>query len=212
MYKMINLTKLKLTVQKMKHSLRAYYQEKRKKSEQKLSMSSWHHQQVILKVLDLVKIIVTPGAIIGIYYPLQGEISLLSLINLLPYYKFALPTFINEKIVYNYYYVNCPLVKSKYGIYAPLCTDVVQPDLLLVPGIVFAVNGYRIGFGTGSYDQYITDEKNIANNLKSVGVCFNFQLRNFVIKELHDQKMDYIVTEQMLIRCSDRTNYNNVKI
>lgn len=28
-------------------------------------------------------------------------------------------------------------------------------------------------------------------------LCFNFQLRNFVIRELHDQKMDYIITEKI---------------
>lgn len=63
-----------------------------------------------------------------------------------------------------------------------------MPSALLVPGLVFDVAGYRIGFGKGYYDQYISQARSINSNNIAIGVCFDIQLRNFVPRELHDQK------------------------
>ncbi|MFV0557529.1 MAG: 5-formyltetrahydrofolate cyclo-ligase [Enterococcus sp.] len=47
---------------------------------------------------------------------------------------------------------------TNFGVEEPLSEQVVHAemiDLLIVPGVVFTPNGYRIGFGGGYYDRYL---------------------------------------------------------
>lgn len=66
-------------------------------------------------------------------------------------------------------------------------------EVILIPGILFDYNGYRIGYGGGYYDRFLT----LCNtSLYKVGIAYNFQ----VIKRLpildHDYAVDKIVTEK----------------
>ena len=45
-------------------------------------------------------------------------------------------------------------------------------DLLIIPGIVFDMYGFRIGYGYGYYDKYLTNNK----FSKSIGLAYDFQL------------------------------------
>lgn len=49
--------------------------------------------------------------------------------------------------------------RTSFGVEEPESTNVMEPseiDLLIVPGVVFSSKGYRIGFGGGFYDRYLT--------------------------------------------------------
>jgi 5-formyltetrahydrofolate cyclo-ligase len=70
-------------------------------------------------------------------------------------------------------------------------------DLLIVPGVVFAENGYRIGFGGGYYDRYL---KNY--NGKTISLAFDCQVKDFVPKEQHDLPVASIITENRTIHCA----------
>ncbi|WP_033541931.1 5-formyltetrahydrofolate cyclo-ligase [Planococcus sp. CAU13] len=72
-------------------------------------------------------------------------------------------------------------------------TEEVSPeeiDLLLVPGVVFSAAGYRIGFGGGYYDRYLT---RYAGPTKSL--AFAMQLADSVPVETHDMPVQRICTE-----------------
>ncbi|KJV54730.1 5-formyltetrahydrofolate cyclo-ligase [Orientia chuto str. Dubai] len=155
--------------------------------------------KILLQALNIITTLLPIKSIIGIYYPLKGEVNMLDLLIMMLDYKFALPAFINKKMVYVYYYKDCPIKKQEYGIYTPIGTNIVIPDVLLVPGIVFDTAGYRIGFGKGYYDQYILQARSVNINNIAIGICFDTQLRNFVPRELYDQKMNYIITNKTLI-------------
>ncbi len=48
--------------------------------------------------------------------------------------------------------------ESHFGVREPLNDDIIkgtQLDLLIVPGVVFRLDGYRVGFGGGYYDRYL---------------------------------------------------------
>lgn len=52
---------------------------------------------------------------------------------------------------------------SSFGIREPADTKEIMPleiDLMLVPGVVFKNDGYRIGFGAGYYDRYLAEFPN----------------------------------------------------
>ncbi|MGA8843807.1 MAG: 5-formyltetrahydrofolate cyclo-ligase [Nitrososphaeraceae archaeon] len=71
-------------------------------------------------------------------------------------------------------------------------------DLLIVPGIVFDLRGYRIGYGHGYYDKYLSRK----NYSKSMGLGYELQVIDFTIPIMpHDQKLDMIITENRIIYC-----------
>jgi len=66
-------------------------------------------------------------------------------------------------------------------------------DLLLVPGIAFALDGGRLGRGGGYYDRLLARK---SPGTLAVGVCFGAQIVGDLPRELHDLRVDAIVTEQ----------------
>jgi len=65
-------------------------------------------------------------------------------------------------------------------------------DLLIIPGIVFDMYGFRIGYGYGYYDKYLTINK----YSKSIGLAYDFQFIKKPIPILpHDRKIDVLITE-----------------
>lgn len=68
-------------------------------------------------------------------------------------------------------------------------------NLLLVPGLVFTKNGYRVGFGGGYYDRYLKDFIHPTVSL----VHTNQLVDNFPI-EPFDIPVHYLVTEEGIIK------------
>ena len=92
------------------------------------------------------------------------------------------------------------LVKDKYGILEPSedieAVEKVELDLIILPGVVFDVNGGRIGYGGGYYDKYL---QNLDESIPKVALCYDFQVINKVPMEEHDIKADCIITEKRII-------------
>lgn len=81
--------------------------------------------------------------------------------------------------------------------------NIIKPeklDLIIVPGLIFGENFYRIGYGGGYYDKYLSN--NI--NGKSIGICFDFQLVEKVDYKNHDVPVDKIITDKRII---ERNSY-----
>ena len=70
--------------------------------------------------------------------------------------------------------------------------DYGEVDWVLVPGVVFADDGYRIGYGGGYYDRLLPLLPAIAPR---VSAPYALQRRREVPHGVHDQKIDVIVTE-----------------
>ena len=71
-------------------------------------------------------------------------------------------------------------------------------DLLIVPGLAFELIGYRVGYGGGFYDRFVSEE---GFNAVKVSLAFDLQIVEKVPKEPHDVKVDYIITESRMIEC-----------
>lgn len=63
-------------------------------------------------------------------------------------------------------------------------------DLIIVPGIAFDREKNRLGRGKGYYDRLLDRYP-----CPKVGVCFHFQLFDTIPVELHDRKMDFVVSD-----------------
>jgi 5-formyltetrahydrofolate cyclo-ligase len=87
-----------------------------------------------------------------------------------------------------------------YGIRQPEFNenDVVSKedvDLIFVPGIVFDLNGYRIGYGKGYYDRWLEG----TDILKRVGLAFEVQLIDKIPNGQYDLPVSKILTEKRMI-------------
>jgi 5,10-methenyltetrahydrofolate synthetase len=62
-------------------------------------------------------------------------------------------------------------------------------DFILVPGVGFNPNGYRLGRGKGYYDKFLSKY----SNLFTVGVCFREQFYLDIPTEPHDIPMQRVL-------------------
>lgn len=78
-------------------------------------------------------------------------------------------------------------------------TEAVTPqeiDLQIVPGVVYSLDGYRIGFGGGYYDRYLENYPN-----EAISLAFELQLHHTINRESHDLSVSAIYTEDRKIDC-----------
>ena len=77
-----------------------------------------------------------------------------------------------------------------------LQADILDMDLVVVPGVAFDRNGGRMGRGKGYYDRLFADAAGcFGGGPYKVGVCFDFQIVDSVPREPHDMLMDAVVFE-----------------
>ena len=89
--------------------------------------------------------------------------------------------------------------KSAYGVMEPINGMIVEPterSIILLPGACFDMNGNRIGYGAGYYDRYLNHCQDQGTR---VGVCYDHQLTSSIPAEIHDARLDAIVTESQVV-------------
>lgn len=69
-------------------------------------------------------------------------------------------------------------------------------DLLIVPGLAFTRDGYRIGFGGGYYDRFLADFVH-----PTVSILHSSQIVDTFSVEHFDIPVNYLVTEKGFINC-----------
>lgn len=69
-----------------------------------------------------------------------------------------------------------------------------EDSLVIVPGVAFDMNGYRIGYGKGYYDKYLKDKR----QLTCMALSFSSQIVDEIPNDTHDIKMDKVVTEEII--------------
>ncbi len=72
-------------------------------------------------------------------------------------------------------------------------------DLVIVPGVAFDKEGYRIGHGAGYYDRFLP---RLSEKTATVSLAFDMQLIDKVPTCCHDIAVEYIITEKQLIKCT----------
>jgi len=74
-------------------------------------------------------------------------------------------------------------------------------DLVVVPGVAFDEDGYRLGHGMGYYDRAFAAE--LGDSPTLVGFGYEFQIVDAVPHDERDRQMDAIVTDQKVRLCSE---------
>ena len=85
------------------------------------------------------------------------------------------------------------LEKGFFGIREPKTDEEItdfENYLCIVPALSIDKNGYRLGYGKGFYDRFLSE-----NNVKTIGLCYKDFLTDNLPHEEHDIKIQVIVTE-----------------
>ena len=96
------------------------------------------------------------------------------------------------------------MVRNHFGILQPPRTaarlvPTAAIPLFLVPGLAFDPAGRRLGYGLGCYDRAFSDA---APGALKVGLAFELQILESVPADPHDVPMDFVVTEDRVIRAA----------
>src|SRR5699024_2094055 len=70
-----------------------------------------------------------------------------------------------------------------------------ENDLLIVPGLVFDENGFRIGFGGGFYDRFLEDYQGI-----TVSLAAEYQRVKKLLRQTFDKNIKHINTDKKHLR------------
>ncbi len=142
------------------------------------------------------------------FAPMNSEVDIWGLImnGLKDGKTIALPFYIKQCNIYKARVVRDlekDVVKGKLGIREPKeeCEELSLKgiDLILVPGIAFSPDGYRLGRGKGYYDKMLAEAQGI-----KCGVCFECQYGWNVPVEPHDIKLDCIITPSLWLKFSSQ--------
>ena len=139
---------------------------------------------------------------IGGYYPINYEIECLKILKKLEKnsFKISLPVVKKNNVMdfYEWSFMK-PLKTSRQGIPEPYTVGKVFPDVLIVPLVGFDKNKYRLGYGGGFYDRYISRVLKFKKVL-TIGFAFSFQELKTVPRNRFDQKLDFILTDKGIIK------------
>ncbi|MBR5323166.1 MAG: 5-formyltetrahydrofolate cyclo-ligase [Clostridia bacterium] len=189
----------KVNVKELKNEIRNTYKEKRKSispedrktmdsaiAKKLLSLSSYRFADTIL-----------------LYSPLKYEINTLEIATdaLLKGKKVAYPRCIEDnQMVYHYISSLNDLIPGMYGIkepskdlpiFSPTDTEHV---ICVLPAIVYDKRGYRIGYGKGYYDRFLSGFKGA-----KAGLIYSEYILDSIPYGKFDLQSDFVITEKGVI-------------
>ena len=89
------------------------------------------------------------------------------------------------------------LAPDRYGIPTPTAGEWLTPGLILLPLNGFDDAGYRLGYGGGYFDRTLAA---LSPRPLAVGVGFEINRVASIRPEAHDQRLDWIITENGAFR------------
>lgn len=77
-------------------------------------------------------------------------------------------------------------------------------SLCIVPGLAFDEYGYRIGYGKGYYDRFLSKHTEIFK----IGIEYSFCIVSKLVSDAYDVAADMVITEKYTIMSKDREAKN----
>lgn len=120
--------------------------------------------------------------------------------------KVAVPRCEGGKSEMNFYYINSldELTVGTFGVLEPSgnadnrVTE-TRDTLCVVPAFMFDENGYRLGYGKGYYDRYLSGYKGT-----TVGICYDENIKKELFRGKYDKAVDMVLTEKRIITVDKR--------
>lgn len=171
-----------------KEFLRKKYKEKRDNIKNKVTKDNLIYQKVINN-----KDILSSKTLL-IYISINSEVDTIKIINyFLNTKNIAVPKIIDNDMFFCYVTNLNELTSGKYNIPEPTNENIVTDfdnAICIVPGICYDKENYRIGYGKGYYDKFLSK-----NKIKTIGLCYKECMIEKIDNDKYDYKIDEVITE-----------------
>jgi len=96
------------------------------------------------------------------------------------------------------------LAPGCFGIPEPRAAEdrIINPsdiDIMIIPGVAFDEHCNRLGYGKGFYDRLLS-----LKEAPALALAYDEQIMGRIPAELHDIRMDKIITDKRIIRCHEQ--------
>lgn len=115
--------------------------------------------------------------------------------------RVAVPRCEGEKGEMNFYYINSldELSPGSFGVDEPdpqknIMVGKTQGSACIVPAFMFDKKGYRLGYGKGYYDRYLSRYEG-----STIGICYEENLQEELFHGKYDRAVDLVVTDREII-------------
>ncbi len=120
--------------------------------------------------------------------------------------RVAVPWCVPGKVEMKFFYVNAlsELAPGTFGVLEPvpekaeelpLTTGMLLHSFCVLPGLGFDLEGYRLGYGKGYYDRFLSRYPGV-----TAGVCYTACLKTQLPHGRYDRRADILVTEKFIKR------------
>lgn len=144
----------------------------------------------------------TGAAIISGYCPIRTEIDVFPLMTALHAagHQICVPVIEGPglPLAFREWWPGVSMEAGAFGAEVPVDTDVLTPDLLIAPLLLFDLQGWRLGYGGGFYDRTL-ELLRAQRRTRAYGFAYAAQQIYAVPTEPTDQRLDGIATECGLI-------------
>ena len=157
-------------------------------SEEKAALSA----QIFSKIATLSKL--EEASVVALFVALHDEPQTSGFIEQLleKNKRVVVPRIEGEEM--NLYDISEGIEAGAFGIMEPIAKAPIEPseiDVMVVPGVVFTLDGKRCGRGKGFYDKYLSHR---GFRAYTIGVCYPCQIVENLPTEEHDKVLDRVTT------------------
>ena len=138
---------------------------------------------------------------IACYYPIGSEVLTQDIMQELlgDGKEISLPKVEGDNLVFRKITGLKDLEKGSFGIMEPKdnCPEEKEMNVVLVPTVGITKNGYRLGYGHGFYDRFLS-----SSTAKTISLTYSKQIVKSIPISENDEKIDWVVTEDESIETS----------
>lgn len=168
-------------------------QMKQKRLELDVSQKKAFDEAIVSRMKNLVE----KDAVVALFMPLKGEVNVLPLFDeFKDVCKIVFPKVISDTEMIFYEVSDYDdFVRGTFNLLEPkeTCPLVLKEDidLFFIPLLAYNEKHYRIGYGRGYYDRYLSQSQAL-----KYGVAYTFQKVDVAFEDEYDVACDGIVTER----------------
>ena len=139
------------------------------------------------------------GASVGFYWPMKGEFDprVLVLRWREQGARAALPVVVQKAapLEFREWWPDVPTAPGVFNLPVPQGTEVLAPDIVLVPPVGFDARGFRLGYGGGYFDRTLAA---LAPRPLAIAVAREGSRMETIQPQAWDIPMDFVATESAL--------------